>query len=171
MRLLEYRLGYGLAALIFVASILGAVWSLNFKSVSQWFPLFIGTAGGVLSALVIVVDVLGDRRARAADANNTDDESDGGEETPRAILMQFGGYLLWFAGFIALLLMVGMPLAVAIWTFLFIRFAGRESLVRSAVSSLVLSALLVALAGVLGLGLPEGLLFDSGEIIPRNWRL
>lgn len=199
MRILEHRFGYGLSIGILLLCAFGAVYSLQFKAVSMWFPFFAGTAGAVISVLVIVFDVIGDRRhgidrdGPREDVDELDELADAVEaasgvpgaavdvETgalpavgrsdsePRDILLGFAKYLAWFVAFVALFLLFGVLIAVPVWLFTFIRLAARESWLRAVIGAVAMTALIFLLAAFLALAMPHGVLIDSSALIPR-WR-
>lgn len=186
MKILEHRFEYGLTIGILLVCTLGAIGSLQFRAVSTWFPLFVGVTGALLAIVVLAVDIANDRRARhhvptPATIDPLDvieletgiiatREIDEAEQRPSTVVRAFVRYIAWFAGFAALFLLVGLPLSVLVWIFLFVRFAAKESWLRAVLSALIMTALLFVLAATLNLGLPEGILLDSSAIIP-SWRL
>lgn len=188
MKLLEHRFGYGLSIFVLLISVFAFVQARELQSVSAWFPLFVSGAGAVVAAIVITTDIVVDRHARigksvpaTVSAGVDSPESTAGpmpdtaeaeeDTTPAAVvLLGFGKYILWFIGFAVVLLLVGMPLGVFLWTFGFIRFGARESWLRAVISAVAITVGLTVLAGILALAVPEGLLIDSNLIIP-NWRL
>jgi hypothetical protein len=182
MKALEHRFGYGLTIFILVVCSAGAIGSLEFRPVSQWFPLFAGVAGASIALLVLVVDLAHDVRARRAgtdpsappaheaeltvgeDPHRLDDEPAG------AVLLGFLKNMAWLVGFIILFVLFSMPIAVFVWIFLFIRFAADESWLRAVVSGAAMAILLIVFCAFLDLSMPEGLVLDSSLIIP-TWRL
>ena len=191
MKLLEQRFGYGLSIFVLLISVLAYVEARELQSVSAWFPVFVSAAGAIVAVIVIVADVVIDRKARAREVapqavpagvpaaalpdeavtpmlGDPEPEDDG--TPPAVILLGFAKYFLWFIGFAVLFLLVGMPLSVLLWTLGFIRIASRETWLRAMISAVAITVGLVVLAGILALAVPEGLLIDSNLIIP-NWRL
>lgn len=175
MKTLERRFDYGISFFILAVSVFAAVKSLEFQPVSQWFPLFVSVSAAAISIVVIVFDVLADVRSKgrpdAVEAGDAEIPSEDTEDTPaRDVLAGFAKYIMWFAGFAVLFILLGMPMAVLVWVFGFIRLAAHESWLRAAISAASITVALILLAAFLALALPHGLLIDSGVVIPR-WRL
>jgi hypothetical protein len=185
MKLLEHRFGYGLTIGILVLCGFAAVLSLQFRAVSLWFPFFVGVTGALLATLVLIVDLVGDRRIKRgfADPIAADpidrieietglialhDDSDE-DEPARSVLVSFTRYLAWLVCFVVLFLFFGMPIAVFVWLLLFVRFVAKESWLRAVFSAVIMAALLFVLSAFLNLALPEGLLIDSSAFVP-HWR-
>lgn len=180
MKLLEQRFGYGLSIFVLVISVLAFMQARELQSVSAWFPLFVSGAGAIVAAIVIVADVVIDRRAQteyhvpatvpAGGAELPADAEEEDDAPPAIVLLGFVKYILWFVGFAVLFLLVGMPLSVFAWTLGFIRVASGETWRRAVISAAAITVALTILAGVLALAVPDGLLIDTNLIIP-NWRL
>jgi hypothetical protein len=185
MKALEHRFGYGLTIFIMAVCSAGAIGSLQFKSVSQWFPLFAGVAGASIALLVLVIDVAHDVRARRAGTTQPSapparDErtvSDSGEdphhvddEPAAAVLLGFIRNIAWLAALMTAFVLFSMPIAVFVWILFFIRFAADESWLRAVISGAAMTTLLIVFCAFLDLSMPEGLVLDSSLIIP-TWRL
>jgi Tripartite tricarboxylate transporter TctB family len=153
------------------------------------FPRIVTGVGFVVSALHLVQALLRFRRDRAAagapvpattpagpippvagdpvpQAAGTTTEDDVNEDDVEYVFQTAGARrwteaLAWVAGFFVLLYVAGLFITAPLFSFLYLRFAGRRSWLFSALYAVVLGAVLyLAFEVALGIPVPPGLFLD-----------
>jgi len=130
-----------LALLIMLASGYGVITAWSWPWKAALFPLVIGIPVFCLAAAEALWALFGKRPAdgRASDFQLSRDLPE--KETRRRTAIAIG----WMLGFFAGIVLVGFPLAVALFVFLYLRLHGRESWTLSLTFTAVLWGIFYAL--------------------------
>ena len=136
------------------------------------FPRLVTGAGSVLAALLLLQSLLGLRNARSAPAAPPAPGGDGAEvedlnDDDVEYVFQTAGTrrwteaIGWSAGFFVLLYVAGLFITAPLFSFLYLRFAGRRTWLLSTLYAVVVGALLyVAFELLLAVPTPPGLFLD-----------
>lgn len=149
--------------LLVLAAALFAVWSAgDFRRAARLFPQYGGTALAILCGLELIRQLL--RRTvlnPPEGALNTSDIGLEADETTREGWQRSATVMLWVLGYMALIALIGMPLATAVFipAFLWIRFRSPIWIAILLVAGLW--GLMWALRAALALRLPSGWLIGS----------
>lgn len=144
-----------------LAAALFALWTAgDFRRAARIFPQYAGGALAVLCVLELIRQALR-RTVLASGALNTADIGLEPDETTPEGWRRSLAVLAWVLGFMALIAVIGLPLATAVFVpaILWARF--RAPLWISAVLVAGLWALMLALRWALAMGLPRGVLTGS----------
>jgi hypothetical protein len=162
---IRYAIRLALGVAILAVFVFAAMEAMHYSRLARYMPLYVSAAGIVFSLLSIGVDLWRLRTARAlrttaAIVAPEDFEAPGrlsqGEEMQRIRLAMY--YLLWVLGYVALIGIVGLPVATAIFLGLFLAIEARMRILGTAVGiGLVLLALL-ALTRLVNLRWPPSLI-------------
>lgn len=154
-RLLSFRSALSFATACVGGYVLYVSWGWPFRT--ALFPRVVAVPLLLLSLVEFVLNIRGgegEREGHAVDFQFTD-AVEPALARKRTIAMS-----LWTLGFLALIVLVGFPLAVPLFVFAYLKIAGREpwglTVVLTAVSWLVMEALFNRL---LHLPFPEGWIF------------
>ena len=121
-------LGVAIMACSAVAVYLAHVWPWK----AALFPIAIGIPVFCLAAAEVAWILFGSTDAeRAMDFKMSEDVP------PRVAALRTAGVVAWMAGFFGAIALIGFPLAVPLFVFLYLRLQGRESWVFSLVFSAV----------------------------------
>jgi hypothetical protein len=123
----------------------------HFLPAAALMPLSVAAAGTVLGAVQLLQELRG-RGGRAGE----DDEAEGQETSGAG--RRAAGYLGAIVGFVALVWLVGLPPATAVWILAFLRLAGRMRWPFAVLYAAIAAAAVGALSTVLGVHLPAGVL-------------
>ncbi|HLU59710.1 MAG TPA: tripartite tricarboxylate transporter TctB family protein [Pseudonocardia sp.] len=156
---------------VVIAALLVALFAWGFTEAGEWsaraalFPRLVTGAGFLLGLLLLGQAVLRLRRPAPApdgDAGPDDADPDDVEHVFRSAgAARWARALGWVAGFYALLYVCGLYLAAAVFSLLYLRFAGRRSWIFSAIYAIVIACVLYAVFRlVLGVPVPAGLLVE-----------
>ena len=154
-RLLNLRFALSLAAACVAGYALYASWSWPFRT--ALFPRVIALPILFLALIELALSVWSierEREGHAVDFQLTDTVE------PALARKRTIAIIIWMLGFLVLILLVGFPLAVPIFVFVYLRIAGREpwmlTIVLTAISWLFMEGLFNRF---LHLPFPEGLIF------------
>ena len=154
-RLLSLRSAFSLATACVAGYALYASWSWPFRT--ALFPRVIAIPIILLSLIELALSVWsseGEREGHAMDFQLTDTVE------PALARQRTIAIIFWTLGFMVLIVLVGFPLAVPIFVFVYLRIAGREpwtlTIILTAMSWLFMEGLFNRL---LHLPFPEGWIF------------
>jgi len=155
-RLLNLRCALSLATACVAGYALYASWSWPFRT--ALFPRVIALPILLLALIELALNIWsieGEREGHAVDFQFTDTVE------PALARKRTIAIIIWTVGFLVLILLVGFPLAVPIFVFAYLKFAGQEpwklTIVLTAISWLSMEGLFTRL---LHLPFPEGWIFE-----------
>lgn len=144
-----------------LAAALFALWTAgDFRRAARLFPQYAGGALAVLCVLELIRQALRRTVLSSGALNTADIGLEPDETTPEGWLRSLA-VLVWVLGFMALIAVIGLPLATAVFVPAILWFRFRAPIWIAAVLVGGLWALMLALRWALAMGLPEGWLTGS----------
>lgn len=120
--------------------------SFNLSAQSRMFPLILGIAL-ILLVVIRFFHVLINKVLRISDSDYT-----GQDEAKRqpsiGVLRQVCPIMLWLSGLLGAVYILGMVLGAVLFTFCFVKFYGRQTILASFLPTLVVLALVYGLFGI-----------------------
>ena len=160
MPLSRVRVAFDLLVLAFFAYIFYA--SLDFRSLAGYFPGTVAALAMVLGVMNLIVDLVRMRRTGTVveqdeDSTATVRESDDPAER-RRLTLRTVRVLAWVFGFVAIIWVVGMVVAVPVFLLAFFLLDERTSIRFAVIAAVVSTGALILATDVMGLRWPESLI-------------